>query len=211
MLPVLLFPHVIMYNRNVHSPSSRRATVSTVAQKLITADEFFRMPEPADGSKQELVHGEIVTMPPTGCRHADVQLAIGSILRKYVKENALGTVTVESGVRTERDPDSVRGPDVSFWSAERIPLNEKPVGYPNVAADLCVEFVSPSDRISQLRKKATEYLNCGVRMVWIADPEDQTVTIYRQPGEGRVLSDDAEITGEDVLPGFRCRIGEIFK
>jgi Uma2 family endonuclease len=185
--------------------------VSTVAQKLITADEFFRMPEPADGSKQELVHGEIVTMPPTGYRHGDVQLAIGSILRKYVKENTLGTVTVESGVRTERDPDSVRGPDVSFWSAERIPLSEKPVGYPDVAADLCVEVVSPSDRISHLRKKAAEYLNCGVRMVWIADPEDQTVTIYRQPGEGRVLSDDAEITGEDVLPGFRCRIGEFFK
>jgi Uma2 family endonuclease len=185
--------------------------MSTVAHKLITADEFFRMPDPPDGSKQELVQGEIVTMPPPSFQHGDVQLAIGSILRQFVKAHSLGTVTVESGVRTERDPDSVRGPDVAFWSKERIPLNEKPVGYPEVAADLCVEVVSPSDRISQLRRKATEYLNHGVRMVWIADPEDQTVTIYRQPGDGRVLSDNAEITGEDVLPGFQCKIGEFFK
>jgi Uma2 family endonuclease len=185
--------------------------VSSVAQKLITADEFFRMPEPADGSKQELVQGEIVTMPPTGYRHGRVQLKIGALLLSFVSSRGVGGVTVESGVRTERDPDSVRGPDISYWSVERVPLNESPIGYPEVPADLCVEVVSPSDRISQLRKKATEYLNCGVRMVWIADPEDQTVTIYRQPGEGRVLSDDAEITGEDVLPGFRCRIAEFFK
>ena len=188
-----------------------RAAVSTVAQKQITADEFFGMPEPADGSKQELVHGEIVTMPPTGYRHGQVQLKIGSILLSFVSARGVGGVTVESGVRTERDPDSVRGPDVSYWSAERVPLSEKPIGYPDAPADLCVEVVSPSDRLSHLRKKAAEYLNCGVRVVWIADPEDQTVTIYRQPGEGRVLSDDAEITGEDVLPGFRCRIGEFFK
>jgi Uma2 family endonuclease len=185
--------------------------MSTVAQRLITADEFFRMPEPADGSKEELVRGEIVTMPPTGYRHGLVQIKIGAILLKFVNDHALGGVTVETGVRTERDPDSVRGPDISYWSAERVPLNEKPIGYPEAPADLCVEVVSPSDRISQLRKKAAEYLNCGVRMVWIADPDDQTVTIYRQPGEGRVLSDDAEITGEDVLPGFRCRIGEFYK
>ena len=184
--------------------------MSTVAQKLITADEFFRMPEPRDGAKQELVQGEIVSMPPTGYRHGDVQGNIYLQIKLFLKSHPIGNVVVESGVRTERDPDSVRGPDVSYWSAERVSLSEKPIGYPEVPADLCVEVVSPSDRISQLRKKATEYLKCGVRMVWIADPEDQTVTIYRQPGEGRVLSDHAEITGEDVLPGFRCRIGEFF-
>lgn len=185
--------------------------MSTVAQKLISADEFFRMPEPPDGSKQELVQGEIVTKPPTGYRHGNVQLAIGSILRQFVLAHSLGGVAVESGVRTERDPDTVRGPDVAFWSAERIPLKEKPTGYPEVAADLCIEIFSPSDRVAQVRKKVGEYLQNGVSMVWIVDPADETVTIYRQPGEGRLLSDNAEITGDDVLPGFRCAIGEFFK
>lgn len=185
--------------------------MSTVAQKLITADEFLRMPEPPNGSKQELVQGEIVTMPPPGYRHGDVQGCIYLQLKLFLRQYPIGNVTIETGVRTELDPDTVRGPDVAYWSAERIPLNEKPIGYPEVAADLCVEVVSPSDRVSQLRKKAAEYLEHGVRMVWIVDPEDQTVTIYRQPGDGRLLSDDAEITGEDVLPGFLCRIGEFFK
>ncbi len=59
--------------------------------------------------------------------------------------------------------------------------------------------------------KAAEYLAHGVRLVWIADPEDQTVTIDRQPDEGRALSDAAEITGDDVLPGFRCRGADFFR
>jgi Uma2 family endonuclease len=200
----------MLYNRIINPARGGRA-MSTVAQKPITADEFLRMPEPADGSKQELVQGEIVTMPPTGYRHGDVQGNIAFQLKLFLRDHAIGTVTVESGVRTHRDPDSVRGPDVAFWSAERIPLTEKPTGYPDVVADLCIEVISPHDRKAELRRKAAEYLTHGVRMVWIVDPEDQTVTIYRQPGEGRLLSEDAEIAGEDVLPGFRCRIGEFFR
>src|SRR5207249_4297108 len=91
-------------------------SMATAPTKLLTAEEFFRLPEPPDGSKQELVRGEIVTMPPPGFRHGDVQLAIGSLLRQFVRANRLGRVTVESGVVTEDDPDTVRGPDVSFWS-----------------------------------------------------------------------------------------------
>jgi Uma2 family endonuclease len=184
--------------------------MSVVAQKLITADEFFGMPEPPDGSKQELVKGVIITMTAPGFRQGDIQVAIGAILRQFVRANKLGRITVESGVRTDRNPDSVRGPDVAFWSAERLPFDQNPVGYPELAADLCVQVRSPSYRMAELRCKATEYLTNNVRIVWIVDPEDQTVTVYRRPGEGRVLSDDAVISGEDVLPGFSCRIAEFF-
>jgi Uma2 family endonuclease len=185
--------------------------MSAVAQKLITADEFFQMPDPTDGSKQELVKGVIVTMPPPGFRHGDVQLAIGSMLRQFARANRLGRVTTESGVRTDRNPDSVRGPDVAFWSYERLPADQNPVGYPQVAADLCVEVRSPGESTRSLRLKAREYLDRGVRMVWIVDPEDQMVSVYRQPGEGRVLSEEATLTGEDVLPEFSCRVAEFFE
>jgi Uma2 family endonuclease len=100
---------------------------------------------------------------------------------------------------------------VSFWSAERLPLDQTPVGYPNVAADLCVEVRSPDQSRRKLREKAGEYLRTGVRMVWVVDPDDQTVTVYRQPGEGREFSGDAAISGEDVLPGFQCRVAEFFE
>ncbi len=185
--------------------------MSAVAQKLITADEFFLLPDPPDGSKQELVKGVIVTMPGPGFRHDDIQLTVGSLLRTHAKANKLGRVTVESGVRTDRKPDTVRGPDVAFWSYERLPADQRPVGYPEVAADLCVEVVSPSNRMADLRRKAREYLFNDVRMVWIVDPDDQTVTVYRQPDEGRILSGDAVLTGEDVLPGFSVRATELFE
>jgi Uma2 family endonuclease len=185
--------------------------MSAVAQKLITADEFFRMPDPPDGSKQELVKGVVITMPPPGFRHGDVQVNIAIALKTFLRGHRVGRVTVESGVRTDRGPDSVRGPDVAFWSVDRLPLDQTPVGYPQVAADLCVEVRSPSDSMRDLRAKAREYLRNNVRMVWIVDPDDQTVTVYRQPGEGRVFSEDATITGEDVLPEFSCRVAEFFE
>jgi Uma2 family endonuclease len=185
--------------------------MSAVAQKLITADEFFRMPNPPDGSRQELVKGVIITMPPPGFRHGDVQGNIATLLKIFIRSNRIGRVTVESGVRTDRAPDSVRGPDVAFWSYERLPADQTPVGYPDVAADLCVEVRSPSETTRSLRAKAREYLERGVRMVWIVDPDDQTVTVYRRPGEGRVLSEEATLTGEDVLPEFSCRVAEFFE
>lgn len=185
--------------------------MATVAEKLITVEEFARMPHPLDGSKQELVRGVIVTMPPPGFLHGVVQLRVGGLLDQHVRPRKLGRVTVESGVVTERDPDTVRGPDVAFWSAERIPLDQLPAGYPDVAADLCIEVLSPKKSWQSLLEKIREYFERGVRLVWIVDPEARTVTIYRSPDEGRVLHESAFLTGEDVLPEFRCRVGEIFE
>lgn len=187
------------------------ATATVTETKLLTAEEFARLPNPPDGSKQELVKGEVVTMPPPRFEHGECQLAIGSLLRAFVKANRLGRVTVESGLVTEHKPDTVRGPDVAFWSAERLPFDQKPEVYPEVAADLCVEVLSPSDREHRINTKVREYFDGGVRMVWLVDPEDHTITVYRQPGEGRVLWETATLTGEDVLPGFSCRVSEFFE
>lgn len=185
--------------------------MSITAQKLVTAEEFFLMPDPPDGSKQELVKGVVVTMPRPGFRHGHCQIRVGSIIDAFVRSKQIGRVTVESGCRTDRDPDSVRGPDIAFWSIERLPLSDTPNGYPDQPADLCVEIRSPSDRMSELRKKVREYLENGVRMVWLVEPEDQTVSIFRQPGEARTISEDAVLDGEDVLPGFSCRVAEFFE
>jgi Uma2 family endonuclease len=185
--------------------------MATVAATPITAEEFARMPEPADGSKQELVRGEVVTMPPPGFDHGVCQVRISGMLDFFVRSGRLGRITTESGLRTEQNLDSVRGPDVAYWSADRLPLDQRPSGYPDVAADLCVEIRSPHDTRRRISEKVREYLARGVRMVWVVDPDDRTVTVYRQPGEGRVLWETATLTGEDVLPGFTCRVGEFFE
>jgi Uma2 family endonuclease len=184
--------------------------MATVTQKHITAEEFLRMPDPADGSKQELVRGEVVTMPPPGFRHGVRQFRAARILDDFVTSRRLGRVTVESGLVTERGPDTVRGPDVAYWSAEQLPLDQEPEGYPDVAADLCVEVLSPSNRPGQVREKLREYFTRGVRMVWLIDPEDRSVWVYRAPDEARVLHETATLDGEDVLPGFSCRVADLF-
>jgi len=183
--------------------------MSTATQKkLLTAEEFFLLPDPGDGSQQELVRGEVVTMPPPGGLHGVTCLKAGRRIGNYVEEHDRGTMASnDTGFITERDPDSVRGPDLSFWDKDR--LKEIPVGYVEIPPDMLVEVLSPSNTSKQIRVKLKEYFAKGVRLVWVIAPEDRTLTIYRTPDEGRVLHDTATVTGEDVLPGFTCRVSDL--
>src|SRR6185437_7594738 len=184
--------------------------MTTATQKLVTAEEFFRIPEPADGSRQELVRGVIVTMGMPGFRHGKVNFRIAKILDKHVEPLRLGHVVPETGVVTEHGPDTVRGPDVAFWSVAKIPLDVEPAGYPDAVADLCVEVLSPRQNRKKIFEKVREYLWAGVRIVWVVDPEERTVTVYRSPEEGRLLHEGATLSGEDVLPGFSVPVTEFF-
>jgi Uma2 family endonuclease len=184
--------------------------MATVTEKLITAEEFAEMPSPPDGSKQELVRGVIETMPPPGFDHGLCQVRIAGLLDRHAVANGLGRVTVETGLITEREPDTVRGPDVSFWSFHRLPLDQRPKGYPQVAADLCVEVLSPTKKLRKITEKIGEYFERGARMVWIVDPEHHAVTVYRSPEQGLILHESATLSGEDVLPDFSCQVAELF-
>jgi Uma2 family endonuclease len=113
----------------------------------------------------------------------------------------------DTGWIVERDPDTVRGPDVAFWSKERLPVI--PDSYLDVPPDLAVEVVSPGDHYSRVQNKVRQYLRCGVRMVWVVDPEDRSVTVYRSQKEGKILGENDILTGEDVLPGFSCRVADL--
>lgn len=179
-------------------------------KKLLSAEEFFDLPDPDDGSVLELVRGEVVTVSNPGLEHGEVQLNIGTELRNFLKANRIGRVFTESGTVVERGPDTVRGPDVSYYSKERLPLDLRVVKYHDQPPDLCVEVVSPSNTKRQLRDKTKEYFFAGVRMVWVVDPEDRSVTVLRAPDEGRTLYDAATLDGGDVLPGFTCKVADLF-
>lgn len=126
----------------------------------------------------------------------------------FADQRQIGWVTVETGVITERDSDTVRAPDVAYWSRERLP--ELPNKFTDVVPDLAVEVVSPGDTYQQVSEKVFHYLEHGVRMVWLVEPELRTVTIYRSLQEARVLRQSDEIDGADVLPGFKCVVSEFF-
>jgi Uma2 family endonuclease len=183
--------------------------MATVAQKPITAEEYYLMPGDPN-LRSELVRGEVVTMCRPGFRHGYIQGRVYRKLDDYATGHRFGRVTTESGLITERGPDTVRGPDVSVWSFARLPADQEPVGYPSVAADLCVEIISPSDRPAKVHEKMVEYLARGVRMVWIVDPDERSVRVHRTPDDPDVLGESATVDGGDVLPGFTCRVADLF-
>jgi len=179
-------------------------------EKLVTAEELWQMPEPLDGARYELFEGELVQMTPAGGRHGKCCGLIARALIAYATEHGAEHVaTNDTGVFTERDPDTVLGPDLAYWSRERLP--EMPEGLVEVAPDLAVEVVSPSDTQIHLHRKVLHYLDHGVRLVWVVDPKTRTVTEYRSRRDVCILGDQDEISGGDVLPGFSCRVDKFFE
>lgn len=178
--------------------------------KLVTAEELSQMPEPSDGTRYELFGGELIKMTPAGGRHGKCCGLIARALIGFATEHSAGHVaTNDTGVFTERDPDTVLALDLTYWSRERLP--EMPEGFVEIAPNLAVEVVSPSDKQIHLHRKVLHYLEHGVRLVWVVDPGVQTATVYRSRQEIFILGHGDEITGGDVLPGFSCRVGEFFE
>lgn len=183
--------------------------MATTAQRLLTAAEFGELPEPVD-RQRELVRGEVVEMLMNKAPQVRTAWRIQQSLDPFVREHGFGVVYPDgAGYLIERSPDTVRGPDVSFIAQERIPAEDWPDFFPFVP-DLAVEVVSPSDRTPAVLDKVGQYLNAGTRLVWVVWPKRQVVTVYMPDGEPRELGADDELDGDDVLPGFRMRVADLF-
>jgi Uma2 family endonuclease len=148
----------------------------TTKQKFITAEELLLMPR--DGNRYELARGVLVQKMPTGDPHGEVVLRIGAALSIYADNYDYGSTRAgEPGYRLDRDPDTVRAPDVAWIASGRIP--EGTQGYPGLAPDLAVEVKSPGNSNPEMAAKAAMWLSYGSREVWVADPETTTITRHR--------------------------------
>ena len=132
------------------------------------------------------------------------------VLETFATEHGLGEVFGEAGYLLARNPDTVRGPDLSFVSRERLAAFDDSRFFEG-APDLAVEIHSPSNRPYQVRAKVADYLAAGCRIVWIVDPERQTVTTYRTVLDPRVLGSEDVLDGADALPGLKIQVGSIFE
>ena len=179
----------------------------TAPAPLLTAAELLALPD--DDYRYELVRGKLIRMPPPGWRHGRTVARVTIRLGHFIETHNLGTILGESGYHLEWDPDTVRAPDVSFISAERLPPDELPHGYPTLAPDLAVEVLSPSERPGARREKMQDYFAAGTRLVWEIDPAQRTITVYRSVHDGTTLAAADELTGAEVLPGFVCRVAEL--
>ena len=182
--------------------------MATVAA-LLTAEEFAALPN--DGPSTELVRGEIIEVPPTKFLHGLVCAEISFLLASAARQLGSGRVIGnDSGVITQRNPDSVRGPDVAFYSAAKVPPVEQRKGYPAIPPDLVVEVRSPSDRWAKLVQKAGEYLDAGVLVVVLLDPDARSAHVFEADRAPRVLGPEDTLTFPDLLGDFAVVVGRIF-
>ena len=175
---------------------------------LVTAEQFYQMPYP--DVRTELVDGEIVQMSPPGYEHGRICSRIDLKLRSFVEARSLGEVVTEVGFILRRNPDMVRGPDLAFISQAKLEAHGGTSKFWRGAPDLAVEVLSPEDRTSEVLRKVGDYLEAGTRLVWVVDPETQTVSAYRGLQQVRVYRIGEELPGEDVLPGFSLPVAQIF-
>jgi Uma2 family endonuclease len=150
----------------------------------------------------ELVEGRIVTMSPTKSLHGRLEIRLGRLLDEFVEEHNLGEVQGgEVGLYTHRNPDTIRAADILFVSHERL-AQATPGKFLDVAPELVVEILSPDDRWSTVKKKLREYLDVGVKVVLVIDPDERTVSAYRALSDAEEFGENDVLTLEDVLPGF---------
>ena len=175
----------------------------------VTADQLFAMPD--DGNRHELVAGELRTMVPAGWKHGAIGGQLHGWLAHHIQQQKLGKIFLaETGFLITRDPDTVRAPDIAFIHKDHLPAEDPEEAFWPGAPDLAVEVLSPSDRLSEVDEKVRAWLDAGAMMVWVVNPTGKNIAVHRSKTDIKVLTENDQLTGQDVLPGFTCRVGDIF-
>lgn len=180
-----------------------------VTTKLTTVEDLEQL---QDAGHYDLIRGELIAMAPASEEHGSIAFTLNTFLGPHIRRGKLGRgYTAETGFVLQRDPDVVLVPDVAFVRAERLPAAELRPKFFEGPPDLAVEVVSPSESSTHVQEKVLEYLEAGTRLVWVIEPRRRTLTVYRADHSAVLLLEHDLLDGEDVLPGFSIRAGEIFE
>jgi Uma2 family endonuclease len=166
---------------------------------------------PDDGRRTELVRGQVVREPQPGYEHGRVQLRVGEILARFLREHAPDfTCAGPFGVLTEEEPDTVRGPDLAVVRRSRIERLH-PSGFLPGAPDLAIEVVSPSNTAADVQEKVAEYLASGAALVWVIYPKTRTVVVHDSRRHARFLPEEELLDGGSLFPALRIPVKELFE
>lgn len=187
--------------------------MSTAAEPLMTAEEMLALPD--NGMDRDLIEGQLRERPMTrrNRRHASVTAKVARRLDEWLDANPdpRGEILAgEAGFRLRRAPDTTVGIDVAYISAELAQRTPRDVFLIDGAPVLVVEILSPSDTHEELVDKIELYLETGVQVVWIVDPDLRTVTVYRPDAKPVLYNESQELSGDPDLPGLRMKIAELF-
>lgn len=190
------------------SPTQPAAVPTT----RMTVDEYWQFvnrPENADRFF-ELRKGEVIELSRPTTLHGIVAANIGTDLTIYARRIRKGFVTVnDAGVVLEEKPGTVVGPDVAYFVGIKR-FDEVPPRWSDRPPVLAVEVLSPNDKPGKVTRKVDDYLNGGVKVVWVVDYEERNVTVYRSGQQLSVVNEGAEVSGDPELPGFVCPVNQFF-
>jgi Uma2 family endonuclease len=182
------------------------ATISS----LLTAEEFAELPD--NDRPTELIQGQLIVMAPPGSRHGQICARIVYLLQRFLEDQDRGQVlSNDSGIITERNPDTVRGADVAYYSYQRVPRGPMPSGLLAVAPELVFEVLSPTDRWSDVHIKVGEYLHAGVRTACVVDDANRSIHLYHADLPSSVLTANDEFMLPEILPNFRVPTQRFFE
>lgn len=174
----------------------------------MTADDLLTLE--TSGKSTELVRGRLVAREPPSTHHGRVQGTLHILVGSYVRTHAMGAVFgQDTGFQIASDPDTVRAPDLAFVDRTRVARIPRR-GYAALAPDLVAEILSPDDRPGEVLTKVGEWLEAGVRLVWVIDPDRHVATVSGADGSVSIVSSDADVDGGAVLPGFSFLLSELF-
>lgn len=182
---------------------------SVLETRIMTAEEYLRTP--GNGRLTELVRGRVVQMNRPYTAHGYYCFRIAMLLGQFIDEKSLGrVVTNDAGVVTQHAPDTVRGPDVAYYSYGRVPRGPLPEGY-WPSPELVIEVRSPDDRWNEIVEKKDEYLDADVFVVAIVDPKQRQVHVFAADQEKVILNAEDSLSFPDVLPGFTVPVSRLFE
>lgn len=196
---------VVALESTAHRDEKEMSSAEVVT--TYTPEDLLTLP---DDRAYELVDGQLVEKQ-RGTKSSWVAVQLAHRLQRHLDRQPAALVFGPTTYQCFPDsPNKVRRPDVSFIRPGRLPTEALPDGHCPIAPDIAAEVVPPDDTHTEVSKRTEDYLAAGVALVWIIDPDTRTVLVYRAGGDAvGFLHENDELTGESVLPGFRCRVAEI--
>ncbi|MBJ7297530.1 MULTISPECIES: Uma2 family endonuclease [unclassified Dolichospermum] len=189
------------------------AVILQIPQSLkFTDDKFVEMVAANKDLRLELsAQGELSIMSPTGGETGDRNLELGGQVWFWNRQNGLGKA-FDSSTGFKLPNGATRSPDVSWIKIERwnALTPEQRKRFLPLCPDFVIELVSESDDLADTQAKMREYIANGLRLGWLINPKNKQVEIYRPNQEIEVLQSPANLSGENVLPGFILDLQPIF-
>ncbi|MBI3467412.1 MAG: Uma2 family endonuclease [Planctomycetes bacterium] len=180
----------------------------TVAEKLISKDEFERLPDAF--KRYEVEHGELVEVEPMGNLESSIAVFLGYLFFAHLNDPTSREVMgPEARFRLARDPDVIRGCDVSYVPRDRMPGGRPESGVGDYVPALAVEIISPSNTAASIAQRLDEWFAAGVQLLWIIYPQQKCVYVYPSPTDCTILRAGQTLDGGSALPGLRIPIDEL--